>query len=340
MIKTLRNRSLDFNSYNRKWMGIFAIMLTFVFGGVEARAQQPKKIPRIGYLAGRESSARIAAFRQGLREIGYVDGQHIVIEFRFADGKLDRLPELAAELVRLKVDILTAESVQAALAAKNATKTIPIVMVNVGTDPVESGLVESLARPGGNITGFTNLAVEVAGKRLELLKETAPKISRVAVVYDPANQGNVIEVKGVQAAARPLGLTVQTWEIRGTDDFDRGFAAINKARLDGLFVAGGPLMNTNENRIAGFALKGRLPSVFVRREAVDAGGFMAYDSDHVDQYRRSAIYVDKILKGAKPADLPVERPTKFERVFNLKTAKQIGVTIAPEVLARASRIIK
>ena len=242
---------------------------------VSVEAQQPKKVPRIGYLAGRESSARIAAFRQGLRELGYVDAQHIVIEFRFAEGKLDRLPELAAELVRLKVDILTAESVQAALAAKNATKTLPIVMVNVGTDPVESGLVESLARPGGNITGFTNLAVELAGKRLELLKEAVPKIGRVAVLYDPANQGNVLEVKGVQTAARPLGLTVQSWEIRGTDDFERVVAAMNKERPDGLFVAGGPLMNAIEQRTAGFALKSRLPSVYVRREAVDAGGFMA-----------------------------------------------------------------
>lgn len=206
------------NTRSALWLLAIVLLTT----APAAEAQQPKKIPRIGYLAGRESPARIAAFRQGLRERGYVDAQHIVIDFRFADGKLDRLPELAAELVRLKVDILTAESVQAALAAKNATKTIPIVMVNVGTDPVESGLVESLARPGGNITGFTNLAVELAGKRLELLKEAAPKISRVAVLYDSANQGNVIEVKGVQTAARPLGLTVQTWEIRGTDDFDRG----------------------------------------------------------------------------------------------------------------------
>jgi len=308
--------------------------------GVAAEAQQAKKVPRIGYLAGRESSTRIAGFRQGLRELGYVEGQHIVIEYRFAEGNLDRLPELAAELVGLKVDILAAESVQAALAAKNVTKTIPIVMVNVGTDPVESGLVESLARPGGNITGFTNLAVELAGKRLELLKEAVPKIARVAVLYDPANRGNVVEVKGVQTVARPLGLTVQAWEVRGTDDLESVLAALSKKRPHGLFVAGGPLMNTNDKRIAGFALKSRLPSVYVRREAVDAGGLMSYDSDHVDQYRRAAIYVDKILKGTKPADLPVERAMKFELIINLKTAKQIGVTIQPIVLMRATRVIK
>ncbi|HEU4342759.1 MAG TPA: ABC transporter substrate-binding protein [Candidatus Binatia bacterium] len=305
-----------------------------------SEAQQSKKVPRIGYLAGRESSARIAAFRQGLRELGYVEGLHILIEYRFAEGRLDRLPELADELVRLKVDILAAESIQAALAAKNATTTIPIIMVNVGTDPVGSGLVVSLARPSGNITGFTNLAVELASKRLELLKEAVPKIRRVAVLYDPANQGNVIEVKGVQTVARPLGLTIQPWEVRGTDDFERVFAALGKERPDGLFVAGGPLMNDNEKRTAGFALKSRLSSTYVRREAVDAGGLMSYDSDHVDQYRRAATYIDKILKGAKPAELPVERPTKFELVINLKTAKQIGVTIPPSVLARADKIIK
>jgi putative ABC transport system substrate-binding protein len=326
---------------NRKWLGLSVMAFLLVVVGAVAQAQQPTKVPRIGYLAGRESSARIAAFRLGLRDLGYVEGLHIIIEYRFAEGKLDRLPELAAELVRLKVDILAAESVQAALAAKNATTTIPIVMVNVGTDPVESGLVDSLARPSGNITGFTNLAVELAGKRLELLKEAAPKIRRVAVLYDPANQGNVMEVKDIlPMAARALGLTIQSWELRDADDFEKVFAALGKKRPDGIFVAGGPLMNDNEKRTAGFALKSRLPSTYVRKEAVDAGGLMSYDSDRADQYRRAAAYVDKILKGAKPADLPVERPTKFELVINFKTAKQIGLTIPPNVLARATRIIR
>lgn len=321
---------------------VVCLLLTVLLPTVAlVEAQQSRRIPRIGYLAGRESSARLAAFRQGLRELGYVEGLHIIIEYRFAEGKLDRLPELADELVRLKVNILAAESVQAALAAKNASGTIPIVMVNVGTDPVRSGLVESLAHPTGNITGFTNLAVELAGKRLEMLKEAVPKIRRVAVLYDPANQGNLMEVKEVlPVAARALGLTIRSWEVRGRDEFEKVFAALGKEHLDGLFVAGGPLMNNNEKRTAAFALKSRLPSTYVRREAVDAGGLMSYDSDRVDQYRRAATYVDKILKGTKPADLPVERATKFELVINLKTAKQIGLTISPNVLARADRVIR
>ena len=229
---------------NRKWVGIFAIALTFVFGGVEARAQQPKKVPRIGYLSGHDpatESTRAEAIRLALRELGYIEGQNIAIEYRYAEGKLDRYPELAAELVRLRVDIIVVAGGDPPIqAAKNATKTIPIVMVGGGSDPVEAGLVESLARPGGNVTGLTNLGTELGGKRLELLKEAVPKLARVAVLYDPATPPSVLEVKEVlPVAARALGLTIQPWEVRAADDFEKVFAALNKQRPDGLYVPGG-----------------------------------------------------------------------------------------------------
>ena len=244
--------------------------------------------------------------------------------------------------MRLKVDIIVVAGGDTTIrAAKNATKTIPIVMTGGGIDPVEAGLVESLARPGGNVTGITNLTRELGGKRLELLKEAVPKLARVAVLYDPATPASVREVKEVlPVAARALGLTIQPWEVRDADDFEKVFAALNKERPDGLYVPGGPLMSANEKRIVGFALKSRLPSMYSSREAVDAGGLMSYGADLADSYRRVAYYVDRILKGAKPADLPVEQPTKFELVINLKTAKQIGLTIPPEVLARADKVIK
>ncbi len=224
---------------------------------------------------------------------------------------------------------------------KNATTTIPIVMLGRGIDPVEAGHVESLARPGGNVTGITLLATELGGKRLELLKEAVPKLARVAVLYDPANPGPVLEVKDdLPAAARALRLTIRPWQVRGTDDFEKIFAALNKQRPDGLYVLGGNRVNANQRRIIGFALKNRLPSMHGRSDFVDAGGLMSYAADEADSYRRVAYYVDRILKGAKPADLPVEQPTKFELVINLKTAKQIGVEIPPNVLARADRVIK
>jgi putative ABC transport system substrate-binding protein len=271
-----------------------------------------------------------------------VEGQNIGFEYRYAEGKRDRLPELAAELVRLKVDIIVALGGDPLiLAAKNATKTIPIVMVGAGFDPVEAGFVESLARPGGNVTGLTNLGPELGGKRLELLKDAVPKVARVAVLSDPANPPNVREVKEVlPVAARALGLTIQPWEVRAADDFERVFAALSKQRPDGLYVLGGLLMNANQKRIVGFALKSRLPSVYGRREAVEAGGLMSYAADLTASYRRVAYYLDKILKGAKPADLPVEQPTKFELVINLKTAKQIGVNIPQSLLYRADKVIK
>ena len=313
--------------------------------GAKAEAQQPKKVARIGYLSSFDSatdSTGTEAILLALRELGYVEGQNIAIEYRYAEGKLDRLPELAAELVHLKVDIIVvAGGGRSPRAAKNATKTIPIVMTGAGIDPVEAGLVESLARPGGNVTGITLLSRELSGKRLELLKEAVPKIDRVAVLYDPALVGSPREVKeDLPVAARALSLTIQPWEIRAADDFDRVFAALNKQRPDGFYVSGGPLMDTNRKRTIGFALKSRLPSVYGRKEAVDAGGLMSYGADIADRYRLIAWYVDKILKGTKPADLPVQQPTKFEFVINLNTAKQIGLTIPPEVLARANRLIK
>jgi len=312
---------------------------------VTTEAQQPKKVPRIGYLSAfdraRESS-RTEAIRLGLRELGYIEGQNIATEYRYAAGKLDRSSELAAELVRLKVDIIVVSGgtihVQA---AKNATKTIPIVMMGPGADPVEAGLIESLARPGGNVTGLTLLNRELGGKRLELLKEAVSKLVRVAVPYETIGPATLIEIKEIlPVAARALRLTLQPWEVRAADDFERVFAAINKERPDGLLVLGGPLMNPNGKRIADFALKNRLPSIYNSREAVNAGGLMSYGADLADSYRRVAYYVDRILKGAKPADLPVEQPTKFELVINLKTAKQIGLTIPQSMLYRADKVIK
>lgn len=345
MIKSSLHRFLVSNSDNRKWLGIFALGFTFAFSGVGARAQQPKKVPRLGYLSPFDpafESARAEAIRLALRERGYIDGQNIAIEYRYTEGKTDRLPELAAELVRLKVEIIVAAGgISVIRSAMNATKTIPIVMVGQGSDPVEAGLVESLARPGGNVTGLTSLSRELGGKRLELLKEAVPKVARIAVLYDPANPPSMIEVKEVlSVAARALGLTLQTWEVRGTADFDRVFVALNKQPPDGLYVSSGPLTNINQKRIAGLALKSLLPSMYYSREAVDAGGLMYYGANQTESYRRVAYFVDRILKGAKPADLPVEQPTKFEFAINLKTAKHIGVTIAPEVLARADRVVK
>jgi ABC-type uncharacterized transport system substrate-binding protein len=310
-------------------------------------AQQPKKVPRIEYISALDparESARFEGIKLALRERGYIEGQNIAaIEYGHADGKIDRLPEIAAELVRLKVDIIVIAGGDTTIrAVTKATKTIPIVMVGAGIDPVKTGFVESLARPGGNVTGLTNISRELGGKRLELLKEAVPKVALVAVIYDPAVSTAVIEVKEVlPVAARALRLTIQPWEVRSADGFEKAFAALNRQRPDGLYVPlAGPLINNNQKRTAGFALKSGLASVYAIREAVDAGGLMYYGANQADSSQRVAYYVDRILKGAKPADLPVEEPTKFELVINLKTAKQIGVTIPPDVLARANRLIK
>jgi putative tryptophan/tyrosine transport system substrate-binding protein len=310
-----------------------------------AEAQQPKKVPRIGYLTSSDpatESTRSEGIRQALRDLGYVEGQNITFDFRYAEGKRDQLPELAAELVRLKVDIiLVAGGTRPIGATKNATKTIPIVMVGLSADPVETGLIESLARPGGNVTGVTLLSRELGGKRLELLREAIPKLATVAVLYESTNPQSVLEVKELlPLAARALRLTLQPWEVSSADNFERVFASLGKQRPDGIYASSGPLMRAHQKRIVGLTLKSRLPSIYYDREFVDAGGLMSYAADEADSYRRVAYYVDRILKGTKPADLPVEQPTKFELVINLKTAKQIGLTIPPEVLARANRLIK
>ncbi len=320
---------------------------SLLFTGSLVGGQEPKKVPRIGYLSSSDSateSARAEEIRLALRELGFIEGQNIAIEYRYVRGRgnENRRLQLASELVRLKVGIIVVAGGGPVIrAAMNATKTIPIVMAGLGIDPVGAGLIESLARPGGNVTGVTIRSRELGGKRLELLKEAAPKIARVAVLYDAASPAIVPDVKEVlPVAARALGLIMQPWEMRDSDDFDRVFAALNKQRPDGLSVAGGRLMADNQKRIVGFASKSRLPAVYPYREAVEAGGLMYYGADLADSYRRVATYVDKILKGANPADLPVEQPTKFEFVINLKAAQQIGLMIPPAVLARADRVIR
>ncbi len=330
---------------DRKWLKFFTLVLALIFDGAVAQAQQPRKVSRIGYLSQLDRAtefSRAETIRLALHDLGYIEGQNITIEYRHAERKFDRLPELAAELVRLKVDIIVASGSDTVVrAAKNATKTIPIVMSGQGVDPVEAGLVESLAHPGGNVTGLTNLTGELGGKRLELLKQTVPKLARVAALYDPAALGSVRQLKeDLPASARTLGLTIQLWEVRDTDGFERVFATLSKERPDGLYLLGGTLMRANEKRILAFALKSRLPSMYFTREFVDAGGLMSYGASRADSDRRVAYYVDRILKGAKAADLPVERPTKFELVINLKAAKQIGLTIPQKVLARADKVIK
>jgi putative ABC transport system substrate-binding protein len=323
----------------------FALCAALLTLSASAHAQQPRKVLRIGYLSSQSpehESVRAEGIRSALRERGYAEGTNVAFVYRYSEGKTDRSSELAAELVRLNVDIIiVAGGIHWIRAAKDATKTIPIVMMGIGNDPVEAGLIESLARPGANITGLTNLGGKLTGKRLELLKEAAPKVARVAVLYQPATPANVVEVKeDLPSAARTLKLEVPTWEVQASNGLDAIFAAVRKERPDALYAAGSPLINANQKRIVGFALKNRLPSVYDSGEAVGAGGLMSYGADQADSYRRVAIYIDKILKGAKPADLPVEQPTKFELVVNLKTAKQIGLTIPPNVLARADKVIK
>ena len=324
---------------------IFAVALCAMLFAlrVPASAQQPGKIHRIGFLSGGFPSPThwTATLPKELRALGYVEGKNLVIVSRFAEGKPNRLPTLANELVRLNVEVIVAGGTNDARAAQNATKTIPIVMTGIGIDPVDVGLVKSLARPGSNVTGITNLSSELGGKRLELLKEAVPKITRVAVLYDPVASGSMHEVKEtLPVAAGALGLTVRSWEVRGANDFEKVLGALRKERADGLYVAGGPLTSKIGTRITEFALKSRLPSVYGDRGYIEAGGLMYYGADFADINRRVATFVDKFLKGSKPADLPVEQPRKFELWINLKAAKQIGLTIPTNVLARADRVIR
>jgi len=308
------------------------------------QAQQPKKVYRIGYLSAYDAaseSSRAEGIRLALLKLGYIEGHNITTEYRYAAGKRERYGELAAELVRLKVDVIVlAGGLIPIQAAKKATKTIPIVMTGGGADPVKTGLVESLAQPGGNVTGITNLQTYLDGKRLELLKECVPKLDRVAVLYDPDVPAGRQVKDDLPVAARGMGLTIQPWEIRAAEDFERVFVALDKQHPDGLYASSGLVITANRKRIANFSLKSRLPSTYSVKEAIDAGGLMYYGADVAESYRRIAIYVDRILKGAKPAELPVEQSTKFEFSINLKTAKQIGLTIPPNMLARADTIIR
>ncbi len=305
-------------------------------------AQQPKKVPRIGLLSYNSASLqapRVKTFREGLRDIGYIEGQNITIEERYADGKPDRLPTLAAELVHLKVDVIVTLGEDATRPAKEATSTIPIVMTQ-DSDPVGSGFVASLARPGGNVTGLTTFSAELSGKRLELLKEVVPKLALVAVLWDPTNSGSAAGFKETEVAARSLRVKLQSLEVRKPEDFDGVFQAVTEGRAGALMNLGGPLFNRYRRRIVEFAAKSRLPAIYHRREFVEEGGLMTYDTSQSDRDRRAAIFVDKILKGSKPVDLPVEQPMKFELIINLKAAKQIGLTIPQWTLMKADKVIK
>ena len=309
-----------------------------------AAEAQPVRMPRVGFLSVRSRSdpqiqLQLDAFWQRLRELGYVEGQNIAIEYRGAEEKYGRLPDLVAELVRLKVDVIVASGITATQAAQQATKTIPIVMAGVN-DPIASGLVTSVARPGGNITGLSLTAPELVGKQLQLLREVVPKVSRVAVLWNPANPGNPPQLREAEVAARVLGVRLQPLEAHGPSEIDRAFVAMTRERAGALLVLADAMLNIERKRIADLAAKSRLPTVSAFGMHAEAGGLMAYGTNLLDQYRRAAYYVDKILKGAKPADLPVEQPTNFELVINLKTAKALGLTIPPSVLGRADEVIQ
>ena len=309
---------------------------------VAARAQQPTKIPRIGYLGAASSSAiaaRIEAFRQGLVDLGYVEGKNIVIEWRFADGKLDRLPALIAELVSLKVEVIVTAGGTVTRAAKEATVTIPVIM-GFDNDPVGSGFVASLARPGGNITGLSSLAPEISGKQLELLKETVPRLSRVAVLGTSTTPATAQRLGEIERSAAAFKVHLQYLDIKGPKDIENAFRDARKGRADAMLVLASPILESHRTEITDLAAKNRLLAIYHATEFVEAGGLMTYGVSIPDLFRRAATYVDKILKGAKPADLPVEQPTKFEFVINLKAAKQIGLTVPPNVLARADKVIR
>ncbi len=306
------------------------------------RAQAPAKVPRIGLLSPwfpSDTALWYQAFRLGLRDRGWVEGKNISIDYRYAEGRSDRLSDLAANLVRLKVDVIVVAVTPDALAAQKATRTIPIVMASAG-DPVATGLVESLARPGGNVTGLSQLNQELAGKRLELLKEMVPKLSRVAVLWNPQGVASTLNWKEIQLPARQLGVQLHSLEVRSPNEFDKAFEDATRARAGALFIAGDPVFTANLKRIAGLAAKSRLPSIFQFSEYANFGGLVAYGPDRSDMYRRAATFVDKILKGAKPGDLPVEQPTKFELVINMKTAKALGIKIPNSILVQATRVIE
>jgi putative tryptophan/tyrosine transport system substrate-binding protein len=329
------------NPMRKRVIGFTLSTLLFALG-LSAQAQQAKRIPRIGYLTAASPSAnaaRIEAFRQGLRELGYVEGKNIVIEWRYGGGKLDRVPALAAELVRLKVEVIVSGGAGSTRLAKEATNAIPIVMAQ-DPDPVGNGFVASLARPGGNVTGLSSLRSELSGKRLELLKEIVPKLSRVAVLGTSTNPPNTQSLRETELAAGAFGVKLQYLDVLAPKDIETAFRAAGKERADGVLVLTSAVLNSQRKQIADFAAKNRFPATFSGPEYVEAGGLMSYGVSLDDLARRAAMYVDKILKGAKPADLPVEQPIKFEFIINLKAAKQIGLTIPPNVLVRADKVIR
>jgi putative tryptophan/tyrosine transport system substrate-binding protein len=325
---------------NKRKVGSVALCTMLLALCASAEAQQPAKVPRIGYLrAEKAPEVDIEGFRQGLREHGYVEGKNIVVEYRWANGNEERLRSLVSELIALNVALIVTSAPAATQAAKEVTTTTPVVMVLVA-DPVAFGFVNSLAHPGGNITGFAYLLPEISGKRLELLKETVPKFSRVAVLWNAANPYKETDLKEVQPVADTLKVAVHTFPVRDPNKFDDAFKAAIKARAEGLLTLDDPFTLAHRTRITDLALRYKLPGIYSSRPFVDAGGLMSYGPDRVDQNKRAATYVDRILKGVKPADLPVEQPTKFEFIINLKAAKQIGLTIPPNVLARATKIIR
>ena len=322
-------------------IGLIGILvLGLLAGPLPTEAQQAGKVYRIGYLKNGRIGPNEKAFREGLRKLGYVEGQNIVIEWRPAKGKLDRLPELAAELVRLKVDCIVAIGLGPTGIAKRATTTIPIVMGNASGDPVQHGLVASLARPGGNVTGVISVSSDLAGKRLEVLKETLPKLSRVAILWIPTSPSAAYHVRETEVAARKLGVQLQSLEVRGRDDLESAFRSAGKRSADALIVVSPGGMGRYRKRILDLAVKTRLPVMYTGSRWVRRGGLMSYGTNSRELRRRAATYVDKILKGAKPADLPIEQPTKFDLVINLKTAKALGLTIPPAVLLQATKVIK
>jgi putative tryptophan/tyrosine transport system substrate-binding protein len=340
--RSLMQRSDVFIGDSKKWLWLSVIAVVLVLPGAAAQAQDRNKVPRIGYLAvspASASPARTEAFRQGLRELGYVEGKNILIDYRWADGKVDRLANLASELVRLNVDVIVTAGPTAVPSAKQATATIPIVMT-FDTDPVGNGFVASLARPGGNITGLSSLSPEISGKQLELLKEIRPKLSHVAVLGTSTRPGHAHALREVELAARAITVQLQFLDVQTPNDIEIAFRAASKGRAEAVLALGSAVLNSYRRQVADLAAKNQLPTVYDRREFVEDGGLLSYGVSLDDLHRRAAVYVDKILKGAKPADLPVEQPTKFELVINLKTAKQIGLTIPPNVLARADRVIR
>src|SRR5580765_8181752 len=338
-----RKSAIQKRPRRRKWVGIFAIVVALTVCGARAEGQQPAKVSRIGYLSTNSITAmstRTEAFQKGLWELGYIEGKNIVIEYRSAEGKLDRLPALAAELVHLNVDLIVAAGGNfTASATKQASATIPIVATNM-LDPVGSGFIANLARPGGNITGLSTLSEGLAGKRLELIREAFPKVSRVAVFLDPKDASKITELKAAEAAASALGIKLQAIEVLSPSDFQSAFKTATRDRAGVILVLQSAVTNTNRKPIAALATKNRFPTMWAESGLMDAGGLMSYGPNYAGLFRRAATYVDKILKGAQPAEIPVEQPKEFEFIINLKTAKQIGLAIPPNVLARADRVIK